>query len=441
MPRQYNPSLLIVAKGAAAKDKASAWQFVESSHVMREMGSATAGLVTAEEDDEKEPKVKHGPNLWDVDPRDLARLAAKDIPDPAKMKPQERYEELLRFFDPAKLRELKKPKTELKGGEKKWAGNKHSIGLQNILDVMAHAKPEDHVRFGDWYDKAHESCDKLAKQYSMPLDVTVGMVAATSQGTLWEENIKLAEFFISGGKSMPPVGYDKVKITDNNRAKVERVLDGDFSAIESSKFNRFFNSILDPAATRDIVVIDTHAIGIWYGRRIGAQSLQKPTNAMWAAINRDYTYAAKSEGITPQSCQAISWSCWRQLPPSYVAENLKSHEGTPHPEVEFLRDMYPTLYPIAPGKKSTWRYHWGVDPAAHLDPKDWEHLTEQYGTDIYKYYGFNRAAWEDFLKACPKWKELLEEAGSHGEEPGQEALSKLKAKAVLLSTAANLLDG
>ena len=103
----------------------------------------------------------------------------------------------------------------------------------------------------------------------------MGVVAATSQGTLWEENIALAEFFLSNGKTTKPAGYEKAKITKNNMSKVTRVMDGDFSAIDSSKFNRFFNSIMAPESTRDIVVIDTHMIGMWYGQRIGAQSLKK----------------------------------------------------------------------------------------------------------------------------------------------------------------------
>lgn len=353
MDTRYHPSLLIMAKTLPERER-----YLDTTKILQIAKNATPINATYSA-------------YADTD-GDLAE---------AEGPPEE--EELLKILE--EVDPVKKPRKSLRETQKKFAYETN--GLKNLQLVWDHCDANDIEEYKDWYKKANADCKRLAKDLRKeieiinppdPVRMVVGVVAATSQGTLWEENLNLASEVITtrdvsnfkvskeGGDEDDSGGY--LKITKNNLEKVKSILAGDFSVLESDKFGAFFTSILDPHSTENTVVVDTHATGIWIGARLGVQDPlfqeNKPAGARLAAIVRDYRKLAGSVGYTPQSVQAVTWSVWRKLPPGYKTKFMDYGEGK-HPEVVMFKAFYPFLYTTMinkktglKGKKSNWRWRY-----------------------------------------------------------------------------------
>ena len=420
MPRSYHPSLLIMAKELG-------FGYLDHTKIL----GTDQGVV--------------------------AHATAADT---GEAPPQE--QELLRILD--ELIPGKKPRKELRETQRPFAYQ--TEGYRNLETVWDYSTAADIETYRDWYHQANMDCQALVRDLSAeikhidppdPLRMVIGVVAATSQGTLWEKNLAVArELIRSRDLSMftlkdtdgPPEDTDtepedttkeKLFITKPNIDKVQRILNGDFSVLETDKFGAFFESILDPTLTQNTVVVDTHAAGIWLGERLGVQNpffqKNKPEGARLAAIVRDYRKLAAKVNYSAQSIQAITWSVWRKLPPRYRTEYMRYIEG-PHPEVEMFKALYPFLYSALSregkiNKKSTWRWRYklnnelmrpeGLDDAAwktiqqhyrdlrpHHTPAQWLKAVERYGSELWRYYKFPQYAWDAFLAKYPEFGQQLD---------------------------------
>lgn len=368
--------------------------------------------------------------------------------------PQE--QELIQILD--ELTPVKKPRTKLNETQKPFAYQDQ--GLKNIASVWEHCDKNDIETYKDWYRQANADCHALAAELKNeiaainppdPIRMIIGVVAATSQGTLWEENIALARNVIRSrdvSQFSPDKGggEEKLKITPDNLGKVQRILAGDFTALQTDKFGAFFASIENPDLTANTVVVDTHAAGMWLGKRLGVQDpmmqQNRPEGARLAAMVRDYRKLAAKVGYTAQSVQAITWSVWRKLPPNYETKYMQY--GEKHPEVEMFKAFYPFLYTVLPnkktgkvGKKANWRWRYDrfndILRPPEMSKEEWDYVKDEYkhlmphhtpaefrqavkkfGKDLYHYYGFPKDAWDAFIAKYPRFGGALEQVKHNG---------------------------
>lgn len=404
---QYNPSLLIMAKTLG-------FNYLNGTKILK-VDNGGASAAAADEDG----------------------AAYADGASP----PQE--QELINILD--ELSPVKKPRTKLNETQKPFAY--HEEGIQNLAAVWEHCDKNDIETYKDWYKQANADCLALAAELKNeiaainppdPIRMIIGVVAATSQGTLWEENIAMARNVIRS-RDVSKFKTDKksdLKITPDNLEKVKRILAGDFTALQTDKFGAFFASIEKPDLTQNTVVVDTHAAGMWLGKRLGVQDpmmqQNRPEGARLAAMVRDYRKLASKVGYSPQSVQAITWSVWRKLPPNYETQYMKYNEK--HPEVEMFKAFYPFLYSNVKGggKKPAWRWRYDrfndilrppempkeewdhvKDDYKHLmphhTPKEWYDAVKKFGKNLDQYYGFPHDAWEAFIAQYPKFGGALEQ--------------------------------
>jgi hypothetical protein len=439
--KKYHPSLMIMAKNMG-------FGYLDTTDVLKvdNRGSATAGLVEAGPKKQREP------------------------PPP----PPEVERHLMQTLD--ELVPLKGgPRKALKPSQRKWAY--HDAGEKNLEVVWDACTNKDIEEFSDWYKKANDDCVKLTVELKPyidklnppdPLRMVIGVVAATSQGTVWEDNISLAsdviksvidptQFKVKKKKQDTDFAESALYITPDNLEKVKKILSGDFTTLQTDKFGAFFASIENPSLTENTVVVDTHAAGIWLGKRLGVKDPEftrnRPSDVRLGKVVVDYRNLAKKVGYTPQSVQAITWSVWRRFPPQFKADYM-FYDGGKHPEVEMFQLLYPYLWatkddpgPGARDKKRNWRWdftkffdksrpeempynEWKLlqkrsksaeelermmSPdeiealVPHITPQEFAANVAQYGTDLWKFYGFPKNSWDAFLVDYPDFAEKLRE--------------------------------
>ncbi len=427
MNRRYHPNLLIMAKTVG-------FAYLDTTNVFAVKKVGAKSSVTAADEDES----------------DLLK-------DPGMSKEEQEFIALLNKLYPAK-----NPRTTLRDTQKDLVFKQE--GLRNLQSVWDHSNDADKAKYRDWYKQANADCvreaERLASHFKGaddPLKIYVAVVAATSQGTLWEENIQLASSIVEDRSILDTfeVKKDKEdtaesaapKITKQNLNRVREILNGNYQVVLTDKFGPFFESIIDPNKNADSVVVDSHMIGMWNGSRLGVmhEDYKVPSDAAKVAIARDVAKLAAKVGETPQSVQAITWSVWRQLPPGYRAGQMQHIWQDKQPEVEFFKALWPYVYPIKPGKRANWRYKpyktgqdspfvrelgkLGLDKKSPLDQQtretlldfavrrdiqadEWDALVAKYRTDLNKFYGIGDAVWREFLDGEPKWRAYLESGGA-----------------------------
>lgn len=414
----YHPSLMIMAKTIG-------WRYLETTDVVavkRQVSAATGSVVRAAD----APEFVENPAVMPMDQVEFRQLMDRMFP-------------------------IKQPRKNLTDQQKSVMYRDH--GMVNIQAVADHVSQEDIAEYKDWYRQAHEDCraavDELGsamdpyRQYD-PLRVFIGVVAATSQRTLWENNVELAKQVVRAGAEK--IGQHGLTLTDANLKKARQVLSGDFGAIDTdAKFGPFNNSILNPDATADVVVVDTHMIAMWLGKRLSVQSpefeAQVPTDAGKTKVAVDTARVARKMGLTNQSAQAVLWSAWRKMPPGYSATDLAFRTDR-NPEW----DLFQALYPYLSGKVWTYkpyrthqddpvirdlgrRYRQKIREAPDKEaaetvkrqqdalyqaikgrgvaPDEWDDLVQQYGTNLYRFYGIAKKSWDQFLAENPEWRARL----------------------------------
>ncbi len=408
MTTSYHPSLLILAKTVG-------FSYLETTEVLGVKNVAPASS-------------------------DQSAESSTDLVE-ADGEPPPQEKELLEYLE--RVDPGQKPRKGLRDTQKEFAY--HEDGYKNIASVFEHSNAQDIADYKDWYKQANADCVQLAEKLKaaghlndIPIDpvrLVIGVVAATSQGTLWEDNIELAANILITRKL--PANQD-LKLTEQNREKVMKIVNNDFSVLSTDKFGAFFESIIDPEATSNTVVVDTHAAAMWLGKRLGAQDpffqKNRPQGARLAAIVRDYTKLAQKVGYSPQSVQAVTWSVWRKLPPGYESKFMQYEEESVHPEVSFFKALYPFLYAkLNPASKtSNWRWRfsrfndilrpenmnkdeWDLvkdqyeELMPHHTPEEWRQAVQKFGKNLYQYYGFPKDAWDAFMKAYPNFGQGLEQ--------------------------------
>ena len=188
---------------------------------------------------------------------------------------------------------------------------------QNILRVYDRATPEEIKAGINWYALARQECQRIARDYDLPLDTVVGVVAALSPNNKWTRNIKDADELIRVYQAGLPVDQATVCTYNTMRQKAWDILSQQVSdrprvmdILNGQKIKTFAECILG----EDTCVIDGHAYNIAHGKRLtlngGGINIGKK---LYAELQHRYQRAAKLRDLKTYEMQAITWTTWRRV--------------------------------------------------------------------------------------------------------------------------------
>lgn len=210
-------------------------------------------------------------------------------------------------------------------------------GYTNIMRVMDLASPEEVDYWANWYPIANREAQRLAADTGVSLEVAAGVIAVTSPGVRWEDNVALAEDIIlrqdelrelmtqmvdENGRWLPQGERPSFGLSAKHPEfvrKALRILEegdamvGETDGVKGPKVEVFYNSMVDPKGTSRDIVLDGHAINLWRGAQDQQLTGTSVTGQQRAQIARDYRAVAEEFGLAPQEVQAITWSLWRAM--------------------------------------------------------------------------------------------------------------------------------
>jgi len=164
-----------------------------------------------------------------------------------------------------------------------------------------------------WYDYAGRFCAELDKDHSLPQGTTAGVVAALSPLNTWECQVKFTPGIISHAVQLLHEGkspYHAIHLSfSSNKDKAARILCGEapLDVLGGDKVRNFFRNL---TGDWEAVTIDRHAISIT-GFTSKSADTGKLTSGVYSRLAFAFSSAAKSIGIAPAECQALTWCYWR----------------------------------------------------------------------------------------------------------------------------------
>ena len=188
------------------------------------------------------------------------------------------------------------------------------MSVRQILKVYKSATA-DEVKHGmKWYAIAKRDATKIAKEFGVSVNTTVGVIAALSPNLGWNLNVKAARDLIeafTNGCSMDDV---TVSSYPANKRKAWDMLEQKMVSkkalmikLNGRKTTAFFANIVG----LDVVTVDGHAKNIHDGLR----RVLKNNNVgvkEYGIIADAYYKAADKVGIKGYQMQAITWVAWRR---------------------------------------------------------------------------------------------------------------------------------
>lgn len=161
-----------------------------------------------------------------------------------------------------------------------------------------------------WYAGANDFVNKVAANYSLPVDRVAAVVSTLSPGTNWEQNkkdsINLIESMSGNRRKFKFTTYGQ------NVVKAFRILDENaipesyFSLKTGPKTLNFFYNLWQPD-NPDFVTIDRHA----YTVATGEQYIRL-TVKQYRDVAEHYMRAAKRLDILPNQLQSTLWVDYRK---------------------------------------------------------------------------------------------------------------------------------
>ncbi len=200
----------------------------------------------------------------------------------------------------------------------KWS----TQGRANIKKVYEEASPQERDYWGKWYHNAKNDVQELADEFGKPFEQVAAIVAITSPGNLWRANILAARRVLEGA--------EVVNTYPANLKKCLQVLSAESnwgSYVTGPKVSVFYKSLLDPESIKDDMVLDGHAMNIWFGKKIPLKDIPSINNDLRERMVRDYKLVAKELGVPVQAVQAVTWYIWK-----YTSSHLSNPPLTKNPE-------------------------------------------------------------------------------------------------------------
>ncbi len=159
----------------------------------------------------------------------------------------------------------------------------------------------------NWYPEANEFAQILSNKFNVELIKVCGIISALSPLKSWDENKRIAESFLSTGKSYHTKVMTK-KCNDilNSNGTIEEITE----ILKGNKITSFFLNIYDQ--NYNGVTIDRHAICLAVGEVLNDDSLQLSLNQYNFFVNC-YRISAQKLGVQPHQVQAVTWVEWRKF--------------------------------------------------------------------------------------------------------------------------------
>jgi hypothetical protein len=188
------------------------------------------------------------------------------------------------------------------------------MSVRQILKVYRSAT-SDEIEFGmKWYAIAKRDATKIAKEFGISINTTVGVIAALSPNLGWNLNVRAARDLIGAFTSGRNIDDVIVSAYPANKRKAWDMLEQKIvrkkalmSKLNGRKTTAFFANIIG----LDVVTVDGHAKNIHDGLR----RVLKNNNVgvkEYGIIADAYYKAADTVGIKGYQMQAITWVAWRR---------------------------------------------------------------------------------------------------------------------------------
>lgn len=164
--------------------------------------------------------------------------------------------------------------------------------MQQILQVLDNATPENKIKGRDWYKKANNYCVYISKQFKVDLPIVVGILSALSPLKEWGLNKRLLQFYLQGQRNVH---------TKSQVFKCDLILQGKDieTCLGGMKTINFYRNILDPT-DNEPVTIDRHILKLY-------PEIKSLTPKRYNNIKEDFHQAATNKGTISNRCQAICW--------------------------------------------------------------------------------------------------------------------------------------
>jgi GNAT superfamily N-acetyltransferase/predicted kinase len=218
-----------------------------------------------------------------------------------------------------------KPKTTLELGISTEEGK----GVDNIIAVYNDADDEEKDYWGKWYYHANKDVTTLSNNYGIDFRIAAAVVAVLSPGNKWLGNLYAAEKTIQ--KFNDPSLNISISAYGKNVIKALKILEtGDVAYVKGPKVSVFFLSLVDPQSVNKELVLDSHAINIWFGIKRNLKQTPTISNKLRNQVLEDYKKAAQKLGVSLQSLQAVTWYVWKytKKPPVVKHTNIKVKESS-----------------------------------------------------------------------------------------------------------------
>jgi hypothetical protein len=196
------------------------------------------------------------------------------------------------------------------------------MSLNRLLGIFRTAGERNKLAGRRWYQDAFQEVHDIADSFGERADLVAALVAVLSPNNSWQQNLDDActvleywQAYVSG--NIQPEQFDECKVStyDRNKVKAFAIVydthenERDFGEVRQAyvrgpKVSAFYRAIM---GERDVLVLDSHCVNAWYGRRIEGGNLNGASAAHRRQCANDYVHAASVVGETVSAFQAIVW--------------------------------------------------------------------------------------------------------------------------------------
>jgi hypothetical protein len=197
--------------------------------------------------------------------------------------------------------------------------------VNNILRYYDLATKTEILRGKNWYRDANYFADIMQQRHGHKKYQIVGIIAALSPQTNWQENKRIAELFLLGYREELHNGQQLFKAEQCLEAKKSQIFK--LLTKDGKKTSYFYNNILYCNYDNG-VTIDRHAIGVCTQKPNKVRAINNNgaqiTKRQYDFFQTCFNEAAKKVNILPHELQAIVWSSYRRLrglPSEYATQS------------------------------------------------------------------------------------------------------------------------
>lgn len=185
------------------------------------------------------------------------------------------------------------------------SGLDYDTCVQNIIDCYWQASDSTREAGAQWYPNAAIIARDIARSADISFELACAIIAAFSPRSFWATNIVHATAFANGSVMS---GAMRSNIDRANRVCVAEYQGNDPIAELNStgsapKVQAFANNI---AGDHDVVTVDVWAMRVVNGRNADNDKILG-RKGVYESISECFIDAADILGVSPATCQAVTW--------------------------------------------------------------------------------------------------------------------------------------